>query len=155
MGKHTLTAFRFQMEFRLQAIWKLFAKNMHPFERLGSSIQKYLHHTVQCLNGLIVCLVKTLIRSNDLITHLVKTLIHLNDLATRLEKTPKYVFERLGHLFGKHIHPFELLGHSFRNTHPFERLSKTTQRMNLKQPSLFSQLLRSPKMHRQISWYFG
>ena len=43
MRTRRLTAFRFRTEFRLQAVWKPFANNLHPFERLGSSVQKNLH----------------------------------------------------------------------------------------------------------------
>ena len=40
MRKRALTAFRFRMEFRLEAVWKPFERNLHSFERPGSSIQK-------------------------------------------------------------------------------------------------------------------
>ena len=69
------------------------------------------------------------IHSNDL-GHLFKNIcIHSNGLITPL-------------VIGKNTHPFEWLGHLFG-----KRLSKTTQHMDLKWLSLFSQLLLTPKTH--------
>ena len=40
--KRTITAFRFRTEFRLEPVWKPFERNLHSFERPGSSVQKNL-----------------------------------------------------------------------------------------------------------------
>ena len=44
-GKRTLATFRFQTEFCFQAVWKLFEKNLNPFEQLihpfGRNVQPF------------------------------------------------------------------------------------------------------------------
>ena len=88
--------FCFRTEFCVEAVWKPFERNLHPFERPGSSVKKICipsNSSITCMvemssrsNGLLACLVKTSIRSNDLLTCLIKTSNRLNDLLTRLLK---------------------------------------------------------------------
>ena len=103
--KRAITAFRFRTEFRLEPVWKPFERNLHSFERPGSSVQKNLHPF------------ERLDHPFDRNVQPFKWLAHPFGKSI-------HPFERLAHPFDKNVQPFERLTHPFvKNIQPFERLA--------------------------------
>jgi len=116
--KRALMAFRFRMEFHLEAVWKKFAfirttsvirsKKIciHLNGLITRSVEMSSHwnnlltrllKTSNLSNNLLTSLVKTSIRSNELLTHSIKTSNRLNDLLTHLLKTFNCLNDLLTH----------------------------------------------------------
>ena len=103
--KRTITAFRFRTEFRLEPVWKPFERNLHSFERPGSSVQKNLHPFERLDHPF-----DRNVQPFEWLAHPFGKSIH--------------PFERLAHPFDKNVQPFERLTHPFvKNIQPFERLA--------------------------------
>ena len=103
--KHAITAFRFRTEFRLEPVWKPFERNLHSFERPGSSVQKNLHPFERLDHPF-----DRNVQPFEWLAHPFGKSIH--------------PFERLAHPFDKNVQPFERLTHPFvKNIQPFERLA--------------------------------
>ena len=105
MRKHAITAFCFQTEFHLEPVWKPFERNLHSFERPGSSVQKNLHPFERLDHPF-----DRNVQPFEWLAHPFGKSIH--------------PFERLAHPFDKNVQPFERLTHPFvKNIQPFERLA--------------------------------
>ena len=103
--KRAITAFRFRTEFRLEPVWKPFERNLHSFERPGSSVQKNLHPFERLDHPF-----DRNVQPFEWLAHPFGKSIHL--------------FERLAHPFDKNVQPFDRLTHPFvKNIQPFERLA--------------------------------
>ena len=103
--KRAITAFRFRTEFRLEPVWKPFERNLHSFERPGSSVQKNLHPFERLDHPF-----DRNVQPFEWLAHPFGKSIH--------------PFERLAHPFDKNVQPFERLTHPFvKNIQPFERLA--------------------------------
>ena len=104
--KRAITAFRFRKEFRLEPVWKPFERNLHSFERPGSSVQKKLHPFERLDHPF-----DRNVQPFEWLAHPFGKSIH--------------PFERLAHPFDKNVQPFERLTHPFvKNIQPFKRLAQ-------------------------------
>ena len=103
--KRAITAFRFRTEFRLEPVWKPFERNLHSFERPGSSVQKNLHPFERLDHPF-----DRNVQPFEWLAHPFGKSIH--------------PFERLAHPFDKNVQPFERLTHPFvKNVQLFQRLT--------------------------------
>ena len=97
--KRAIMAFRFRTEYRLEPVWKPFERNLHSFERPGSSVQKNLHPFERLDHPF-----DRNVQPFEWLAHPFGKSIH--------------PFERLAHPFDKNVQPFERLTHPFVKNNP-------------------------------------